>query len=268
MILQSNRLSCSRNGRELLAGVSLQVSRGQVCAVIGPNGAGKSTLLNTLSGAGDFQAHGDILLAGRALSGWSLPALAAQRAMLVQNVHLAWDYTVEEVVGFGCWNLSAADRRATLRQVGAHWQLSAVWKQPANRLSGGEQRRVHLARVVAQVWMRMQAGDPVLLLLDEPLAHLDPAGELWVMQQLRDLAGQGAALVCALHDVNLARRYADELVVLKNGQMLASGRTAEILDSELLEALYEVPFAGLQAADGLPWFVSERAVGGGCQAPQ
>ncbi len=256
-MLEAGALQVDAGGRTILALDSLVLRAGEFCAVIGPNGAGKSTLLQAVAGGVVRPRAGEVRIEGRALAQWPVRELADRRCWLPQRVELAWDYRVSEVIALACWQLPVAERGAVLAAIRSDWELDAFWDRPCNALSGGEQRRVHLARSVAQVWPRLQRGQPALLLLDEPIAHLDPAGELWALRRLQALVAQGAALLCVLHDVNLAARHAGRLLALRGGRPLADGAPAATLNAALLRSLYDVPFVGLASGDGLPWFVPQ-----------
>lgn len=256
MILRADTAGLAVGEKMLLEPLDLALEAGSLLAVIGPNGAGKSSLMKLLAGEQGDRAR--VYLLKRPLERWPASQLASRRAVLDQQVELAWDYPVGEVVGFGCWWLQGSDRRRVLDAVRGEWQLDDLWERPCRSLSGGEQRRVHLARCAAQLWPRLERAEPALLLLDEPLAHLDPAGETWAMERVRELQGRGAAVVCVLHDMNLALRYADRLLALRDGRLQAEGPVDEVLDADLLERLYDVPFQALEHGDGLPWFVPER----------
>ncbi len=261
-MLRVSGLSVSVRGKPLLHVDALSLQAGEFCAVIGPNGAGKSTLLQAIAG-GVLRDHaGEISLRGMSLARWRTDALALQRSWLPQRVDLAWAYRVREVIELACWQYAKPVRQEVLKAIRSEWGLEAWWERPCAALSGGEQRRVHLARAAAQVWAPLQRHEPVLLLLDEPVAHLDPAAEQWALQKLCALAGQGAAILCVLHDINLAARHATQLLALRNGQVLAQGRPHEVLAASLLSALYDVPFTGLAGEDGLPWFVPQAGRSG------
>lgn len=246
----------------LLALDSLQLQAGDFTAVIGPNGAGKSTLLQVLAGGVLRPEQGDIRLQGVPLQQWSAAALAMQRSWLPQRVELAWEYRVSEVLALACWQRPDTERTQVLDLIRNSWELDDCWERPCNSLSGGEQRRVHLARSVAQILPGLQRGEPALLLLDEPIAHLDPALERWALEKLSTLVDQGAAVLCVLHDINLAARHASQLLALRGGELLAQGAPARVLTEELLGRLYDVPFTRLDGAEGSAWFVPQAGRSG------
>ncbi|MFT4265833.1 MAG: ATP-binding cassette domain-containing protein [Xenophilus sp.] len=221
--------------RVLLHGLDFSVRGGEVVMLMGPNGAGKSTLLAAL--AGDLPpAAGQVLLHGRAPRAWRPRELARRRAMLPQRPGLNAPFLAGEVVRLGCW--ARDEGRATIDAVVAAALCATGAEALADRvvpaLSGGEQARVHLARVLAQVWPAAPTGGwkaaPPCLLLDEPCASLDPAHQHAVCAQVRAFARDaGAAVVMSMHDINLAVQYADRLLVLAGGRLAHEGTPAQVL---------------------------------------
>jgi len=231
-----------RGNRRVLRAVSLRAQPGRLLALVGPNGAGKSSLLGMLAGL-LAPTQGRVTLDGHSLAQWSPAALARRRAMLSQQVQLGFGFRVDEVVNLGrsphgVRRDDADDRRivdAALRAAHA-WHLR---ERGYLELSGGEQQRVQLARVLAQVW---ESGDgPSWLLLDEPEAGLDIAHQHFVLRRARLLACQGYGVVVVLHDLNLAVRYADEVALLEHGRLLRHGPPAEALEPRVLSEVYGLP---------------------------
>ena len=215
-----------------LDGVDLAVDAGELVGVIGPNGAGKSTLLTALAGL--QPAAGQVLIGGRPLD--RLPPRQRARLLgyLPQAGHSAWALTVEEVVAMGRlpWGDQDADAiAAAMVTTGA----DALAGRRIHALSGGEQARVWLARVLA--------GQPQVLLADEPVASLDLYYQRTVMRALRQFADSGRAALVAIHDLGLAARHCDRLLLLHNGAVQADGPPAQVLDPALLERVYGLPVA-------------------------
>jgi iron complex transport system ATP-binding protein len=238
-MLSADRASVARGGRRVLADVSVTVRPGALTALVGPNGAGKSSLLALLAGRLRPYA-GRVTLDGQCLSLWDHPGLARRRAVLSQNVQLAFGFSALEVVLLGrCPHHRGVERASdravaleALRAVGA----LALHDRSLLELSGGEQQRVQLARVLAQVWER---GDrPAYLLLDEPEAGLDVAHQHFVLGLARRLAGEGLGVLAVLHDLNLAARYADDVALMFEGRVLRQGTPEAVLDPEPLSAAY------------------------------
>ncbi len=238
-MLRIENLSVFYGPRPVLHGVTLEVASGEVLGLIGPNGAGKSTLIRAVSGVipvagGRVRANGDDLLA--------LPVLQRARrvAVVPQAVTLPPAFTVWETVLLGrtpylnfLGQISRRDEdigRAALARVDA----LDLAERRVGELSGGEQQRVLLARALAQ-------STPILL-MDEPTVHLDLHYQIGLLEQIRSLAhGDGLAVLLALHDLNLAARYADRLALLVEGRIEAVGWPRQVLTPDLLSAAYQLP---------------------------
>lgn len=229
-----------RQGRTIVGHVSMVAMPGRLLALVGPNGAGKSTLLGALSGRIRPDA-GRVTLSGRSLVHWDPRALARRRAMLSQRVDLAFGFTAYEVVLLGrsphLPDIVRDEAIATAALRAAHaWELR---DRRYTALSGGEQQRVQLARVLAQVWEGGREG--AWLLLDEPEAGLDIAHQHFILRRARACAAMGHGVIAVLHDLNLAARYADEVAVLAGGALLRQGPPQEALETSLLSQIYGIP---------------------------
>jgi iron complex transport system ATP-binding protein len=239
--LQAEGVSVRLGGRAVVDRLSLQLAPGQWVALVGPNGAGKSSLLSVLAGLRVPDA-GLVRLQGAPLSGWSARDRARQLAWLAQAGDAEGDLSARDVVRLGrlphqglFGAPDAADERAVDDAL-AETAAAAFADRRLNALSGGERQRVLLARALA-----VQA--PVLL-LDEPTAHLDAPHQQALLRSLRGRAGQGGAVLAALHDLTLALQ-ADRVLVLHQGRLLADGAPA---DAALQAALVEVFGGSLQIA--------------------
>lgn len=219
-----------RKGRALLAGVSVTVDDGELVVVAGQNGAGKSTLLRVLSGElSDFEGratHDDT-----PLSTLTPRALAESRAVMPQSVHLPFSYTVSEVVALGRFargdDVDALSDivRAALDEVRALPLAGRVY----STLSGGEQQRVQLARV----WAQLEGGGrPPALFLDEPTAHVDLARQHELFARVRARVDRGHACLAVIHDLSIAARYATRVVLLKEGRVVVDGPPTVALTPE------------------------------------
>ena len=239
MGLRFEHLSLTLRGRPVLRDVSGQFPPASVTVILGANGAGKSTLLACLA-ALRTPDSGMVMLDGRPLS--SIPPMerARQIGLLPQQADIHWDINVRALVAlgrlphhgrWGRWGRSAADE-AAIDEAMAQTDCACFAKRKAQRLSGGEQARVLLARVLA--------GKPDWVLADEPLANLDPAHQLDAIACFRAAASAGAGVVLVLHDLTQAARIADHLIVMKEGGILASGPAAQVLTPAVLEATYGV----------------------------
>lgn len=235
-MLRADNLSVRRGPCTVLAGIDLQLHDGEVLGVLGPNGAGKSTLLAALSG--DLPAaQGQVSLDQRPLADWSGPARAQRLAVLPQSSSLEFAFSVEQVVGMGRLPHSSGQQEDQ-RIVAAALQAADAQHLSGRNylaLSGGERQRVHLARVLAQVW---PGGAGQILLLDEPTSMLDPLHQHTILQAVRDFAGRGAAVLVILHDLNLAARYCDRVLLLQEGRPYVLGSPAEVLAPAPLRAVF------------------------------
>ncbi|PAU63740.1 heme ABC transporter ATP-binding protein [Pseudomonas sp. PIC25] len=235
-MLRAENLAVQRGPCTVLADVHLELRPGEVLGVLGPNGAGKSTLLAALSGELPA-AHGRVLLDERPLSAWHGPERARRLAVLPQTSSLGFAFRVEEVVGMG--RLPHATGRTRDAEIVGEALAAADAAHLSGRnyleLSGGERQRVHLARVLAQLW---PGGEGQVLLLDEPTSMLDPLHQHTTLQATRAFAEQGAAVLVILHDLNLAARYCDRLLLLERGRPHALGTPDEVLRADPLRAVF------------------------------
>lgn len=235
-MLRAENLHIRRGERSVLSGVDLHLQPGQVLGVLGPNGAGKSTLLSALSG--DLKpSEGQVWLADKPLDQWVGEARARRLAVLPQSSTLSFAFRVDEVVGMGRLpHATGAEQDARIVQEALQ---AADALHLAERgymaLSGGERQRVHLARVLAQLWPG--DGDCVLL-LDEPTSMLDPLHQHTVLQAVRRFAERSVAVLIILHDLNLAARYCDRLLLLDEGRVQLSGTATEVLQPAALKRVF------------------------------
>jgi iron complex transport system ATP-binding protein len=240
-------------GKTLLAGASVELAAGKVTAILGPNGAGKSTLLSVLAGQ-RAPTQGRVTLDGRPLQAHGMPALALRRALMPQESAVAFDFTAQEIVALGRYPHRRApgrDEDAIVEEAMALTDVSALAGRVLNTLSGGEKARAHMARALAQLWHPRPDGASRWLLLDEPTAALDLAHQHSAMRLLRAWAERGVGVVAVLHDLNLARRYADEVVVLGgDAGGLIRGPAAEVLQPALIEQVWRTPCQSVTSADG------------------
>ncbi|HEY3383009.1 MAG TPA: ABC transporter ATP-binding protein [Vicinamibacterales bacterium] len=218
--------------------MSVQIARGALVGILGPNGSGKTTLLRVLGGMLRPSA-GRVTLDGRDISTVSRRALARQMAVVPQETRLSFDYTVIEIVlmgrfpHLGAFELESDVDLAIARQALADTGTRALEDRMFGTLSGGEKQRVVIAGALAQA-----AG---LLLLDEPTAALDPGFQIEIATLLRRLnTERGATMVVATHDLNLAAGLCKELVLLREGRVLAAGPTGQVLTRDSIRALYDV----------------------------
>lgn len=235
-MLQARQLEVRRGACTVLRGIDVELRGGRVMGVLGANGAGKSTLLSALCGELPTAA-GEVLLNGRALGSWPDLARAQHLAVLPQQSTLSFAFRVEEVVAMGRLphstgqQLDAEIVQAALLAVDSQHLCGRSYLQ----LSGGERQRVHLARVLAQLWPGT-AGQ--VLLLDEPTSMLDPLHQHSILQAVRRFADQGGAVLLIVHDLNLAARYCDDLLLLDKGGVFSSGSPKHVLRADVLYQVF------------------------------
>jgi iron complex transport system ATP-binding protein len=207
-------------------------------AVLGPNGSGKSTLLRLLLGTLEAQS-GEIAFQGRAVAAWGRAEMARAVGVVPQGEESVFPVTVRELVGMGRYphlgpwrREGAADRRA-VEEAMRRCDVLHFAERLVSTLSGGERQRSRLARALAQ--------EPGALALDEPTAALDVSHEMAIFELLRTLARGGTTVLLVTHELNLAARYADRLVLLDRGRVAAAGAPAEVLTRETVERVYGWP---------------------------
>jgi iron complex transport system ATP-binding protein len=224
----------SVGNKNLLQNIHLALPRRGLVAVIGPNGAGKSSLLKTILGALPCRA-GKIYIQDRELHQWTLDEVASHWGYVAQQAHSDWDLYVEEL-------LKIRPKKTISAHLSLPFDLDIFRHRRLNSLSGGEKARVMLARAMLH--------QPKLLLVDEADAHLDLPYQRQVMQLLSDYA-QGACVITILHDLTCTARYADWVVLMKQGCIQHIGSAYEILTSEKLTQAYEAPVEVISHAGDL-----------------
>lgn len=253
MLLAADGIVAGRGGPEVLHGVSLHAQAGQVVGLIGPNGAGKSTFCAVLAGLLPA-TEGLLTLAGRSMAALTPRERARLLAYLPQAPECHWPLVVEQVVALGRlphrgpWGAAGETDRVAVAAAMERLEVTPLAGRLFTQLSGGEKMRVLLARAIV--------GAPRVLLADEPVDGLDPAHQLEVMELLREQAAAGCAVVVVLHDLALAGRFCDRLVLLERGQVLAAGPAAEVLTGRNCAQAYGVETVRLEHAGGsvlVPW---------------
>ncbi len=251
-MIRIDNLICVREGRTVLADVSLHVAPGEVVGVLGANGAGKSSLLAAV--AGDLPiSQGNITLGDQAVSHARQRQLARLRALLPQTSVLEFDLPVPEVVAMGAYpfdELTAAQVQALVNAALTQADAADLAPRHYAGLSGGEQQRVQFARVLVQTLATCQSHGKAALLLDEPTASLDPRHQHGVLAAVCALARQQQiAVLVVLHDVNLAARWCDRVLLLKQGRTVAEGKPQDVLRRETLHTVYDMPVRVLADPD-------------------
>lgn len=241
--LAAHALSLSRGGARILTDVSLEVRPGEVVGLLGANGAGKSTLLGALAAELSADA-GQITLDGAPLAGMALGSQARRRAVLPQKPGLTFDLGVREVVAMGAYpfaELAPAQVDALVAHALGLADVAHLAGRRYPELSGGEQQRVQFARVLVQCHAARAPGESRYLLLDEPTASLDPKHQGDLLRRAWELAHEGnTGVLVILHDMNLAARWCDRLLLLNAGRAIAQGTPAQVLTAANLHLAYGI----------------------------
>lgn len=222
--LIATSIAVHRGRRVILRDVSIRVAATEIVAILGANGAGKSTLLRALAGGLELE-RGDVSLLGRALTSWDRVELARRRASVQPARAIDFPFLVEELVRLGRHPHAPdpqLDRRSVAEAMAAT-EIGHLAKRCHSSLSTGERQRVELARALAQLG-RPSRERPCWLLLDEPTANLDLAHALVLLERLRAWCRAGLGVAMVVHDLGLALRFADRIVLLADGHVLADGR--------------------------------------------
>ncbi len=241
-LLTIDALTVREGSRDLVAGASLSLARGECVGLIGPNGAGKTTLMRAALGLQRAQGLSSLTM---------LPPeeRARQVAFLPQNRDVAWPVSVRDLVSLGLLPArgiglhvpqTVAERVATIL---AEMELTALADRAATSLSGGELARVMMARLLVQ--------DTPLVMADEPAASLDPAQQIALMDRLRSVADAGRGVLVSLHDLGLAARYCTRLVAMKAGRIVADGAPLDVLTPEVLADVFQIRAQMIDTSDGL-----------------
>lgn len=235
--LSARGIHVSLEGTPIVKGIDMEVNAGEVVGLIGPNGAGKTTLLRTLAGVLPPQ-RGEIFISDVNASGLDRSTLATKVAYLQQGAQVHWPLSVESIVALGrlpyrkkFTSLAQDDQRA-IQSAMQRTDTLGIGERSFATLSGGEQMRVLIAR--------MLAVEAEVMLVDEPVAAMDPYFQLEFMDLFVEQANLGRGVVLVLHDLALAARYCDRLVLLQAGQTVAQGPPSEVLTDELLAGVYHI----------------------------
>lgn len=257
-LIALEHVSLTLGGRAVLRDVSLTIARGEVIALVGPNGAGKSSLLRIMAGLVQ-PMRGHVRLNGTSFADLTPADRAREIAYLPQSRSIHWPMAARAIVALGRLPHQSTGRSSPARDAlavetaMAQMDIAPLADRPVLALSGGEQARVLMARALAQ--------EPALLIADEPTAGLDLSHQLDLMTILRARASTGGATVVALHDLGLAARVADRVVLLADGQIVAAGAAASVLTEAHISAVYGVDMIVMHV-EGVPVFVPRRSLVG------
>lgn len=237
-LLHAENVTVCADQRALVRDVNLDINAGELVCVIGPNGAGKSTLLRALCGESPL-THGRVQFKGEPIAQLTSRSRASQLAVLPQHNPLSFAFTGLELVALSRNPHAtgiARDQEICMDAMAA-LDVTHLAGRLYPTLSGGEQQRLQLARVMAQIWSAEDVGDR-LLLLDEPATSLDIAHQYELMKAVRAFAGKGVAVVMTVHDLALASGYSDRILALKQGHCMAYGDAETVLTADNMRTLY------------------------------
>lgn len=237
-MIKVNNLNVTIANKVILQDINCEIKQGQITAILGSNGAGKSTFLKSLTGTLKAES-GNIILDNKNLADYSLLELAQKRAVLSQNININFPFNVREIVAMGLENSThnLAKKEAIIDEVLEMVAATNFENRLFNSLSGGEQQRVNIARVLAQILHKKNC----YLFLDEPTSALDLKYQhllLKIICKLKDSINLTSCLI--IHDLNLAKYYCDNVILLKDRKILAQGITAKIMTKKNLSLIYEV----------------------------
>jgi iron complex transport system ATP-binding protein len=242
-MIKAHNISYKIGNKSILKDISVSFQPGKINLILGPNGAGKSTLVKVICNQMKPQ-EGSVFYEDVDIKNTSVAELAKVRAVLSQNTELAFPLKVKEVVTMGRYphfsvNPTAKDEQA-VEEAMQFFDVEEMADRDYLTLSGGEKQRVHFARVVSQIWYPSEKSCRYLV-LDEPLTFLDVHYQFQFMHKLRELLKkQDLVIVGVVHDLNLAAKFADHLVLLNNGELLASGTKEEVLNAENMKTAYRL----------------------------
>ena len=232
------------NNNQILKNVSLTIDTGKICSILGPNGSGKSTLVKLISGDIKPQ-NGFIFFNDRNLNDISIEDRAKIRSVMSQSQQIFFDFSVREIIEMG-WieengMYSISDINESLQKVAKECEVYSLLDRRFNNLSGGEQRRVHFARTLIQLYNKIELNNKRYLILDEPTANLDLLHELKLIKKLKAKANEGFGVLVVLHDLNIAYNFSDQIALINNGEILHKGLPDDVISEEILTSIYKMP---------------------------
>ena len=241
-MLTLNNVSAGYNGIDVIKNITLNVKFNENLSIIGPNGCGKTTLLKAIANL--LPSKGDIEIDGKSVKKMKHREISLKIAMLSQTPTIYFSYSVFETVMMGRYlhikdrffGLPSEEDKAYVMRCLEAVNLTEEKDREITTLSGGQLQRVFLARTLAQ--------EPAIILLDEPTNHLDLKYQIEIIEYLKEWAtGNNRVIIGVLHDINLAMRLSDNIMVMKNGEIQACGKTHEVITDNLLENVYEIDVA-------------------------
>ncbi|MBB3589868.1 iron complex transport system ATP-binding protein [Rhizobium sp. BK529] len=261
-MIELSGVSVRLSGKTIVQDVAFTARAGQLTAIVGPNGSGKTTTMKAVSG--ELAYDGSVRLNGeevRRLKPWQL---ASVRGVLPQSSAISFPFTVREIVRMGLTsglNLHPDQPDEIAARALASVDLSGFEARFYQELSGGEQQRVQLARVLCQIAEPVVDGKPCWLLLDEPVSSLDISHQLTIMRLARGFCERGGGVIAIMHDLNLTAYFADRIVLMKSGRLAASGNIREVLTDEIIQSVFACPLrVNKVPPHGTPFVLAQSAL--------
>nr|WP_321293410.1 ATP-binding cassette domain-containing protein [uncultured Trichococcus sp.] len=244
--MRISNVSKAYEDEKVLDDISLAIEKGKITAFIGPNGAGKSTLLSVISRL-LAKDEGILTINGKEIEAWQSDELARELSILKQQNAYQVRMTVRELVSFGRFPYTKGrlneEDQTMIDKVLGYLNLEGFANRYLDTLSGGQLQRAAIAMILVQ--------DTEYILLDEPLNNLDLKQSIVTMQTIRNLADElGKTILVVIHDVNFASVFSDNIIAMKNGKIFRSGSVEEVIRTQVLQELYEVPLEVITTADG------------------
>lgn len=243
MCINVESLSISIDKKRLLNRIDLVIEPNELTVIIGPNGAGKSTLLKAC--AGDMTpTSGDIYINQESIVSFSSVKLAKTRAVMTQSYEMGFGFTALEIVSMGCFSyenkISQQQKREIIRDVMNFMEIAHLAERNFMTLSGGEQQRTQLARVLAQLWLPYEQEEPRYLFLDEPTSSLDVFHQYHVLSLAKELTQRNIGVLAVVHDLSLAASFADQLALINHGEIVTKGKPESVLQRSHLADVYGI----------------------------
>ena len=242
MSIEVQNISYKINNNQILKNVSLTIDEGKICSILGPNGSGKSTLIKIISG--DIKPQkGFIFFNDKKLNDISIEDRAKIRSVMSQSQQIFFDFSVREIIEMGWIEENRmyikSNLNESLQRVANECEISNLVDRKFNSLSGGEQRRVHFARTLIQLYNKIELNNKRFLILDEPTANLDLLHELKLIRKLKEKADEGFGVLIVLHDLNIAYNFSDKIALINNGEIKYKGLPDDIFSEEILTSIYK-----------------------------
>jgi iron complex transport system ATP-binding protein len=238
-MIEARGISLKRGGTIILDGVNLRVRERETVAIVGPNGAGKSTLLHVLSGELKPDA-GTVTLGNKAVASYKSRELALRRAVLAQHVQVTFPFTSEEIVRMGAGERRGAFVDGEVDEALRLTEALHLRGRIVSTLSGGEQQRIHIARILVQAACGRAAAGAGFMMLDEPTSSLDMRHQIDLVRVAMTHALSGTGVIAVLHDLNLAVQFAQRIVVMERGRIVADGPARETVTNDLVSRVFRL----------------------------